>query len=176
MKSLALFLIACVVVLPCAFAQQAPVRGQRNASAGESAKYIGLRHGPSLPAGLQEVGGSLVSDVGDVKEYGMSEVHKGKVKMLWFERLTHRDDSGAAYWEVKDVLVLPKILRKQILVYSLCFLAQKPDGEIAAIADEEFEAEFFTRIRRAWRANRKTEKFEEISVKGIKCRNEGYGV
>jgi len=96
--------------------------------------------------------------------------------MLWFEYFTHRDQTGTPYSEVKDVLVLPNISRNQVLVYALCFSGQKPDSEIVAIADYQRYAQFFTRVRRAWRANRSLERFEEMSPGGVKCTNEGYGV
>ena len=118
----------------------------------------------------------MVSGLNESKEYALSEVQKGRERMLWFEYLTHRDQGNAPYWEVKDVLVLPGIRRNQVLVFSLCFSGQKPDSEIVAIADYQPEAEFFTRVRRAWRANRSVERFEEISPRGVKCTNEGYGV
>ncbi len=177
MKFSILFFIVCVgVLLPCAFAQQAPLPNSQNASAVESAKYIGLRYSSSLPNGLENVGGSLVSDVNDAKAYSISQIHRGKVKMLWFE-LSNRNDSATPYSEVKDMLVLPEIRKNQILVsYSVCLLGNNLDREIVAIAYYQPDEEYFTRIRRAWRANRQTEKFEEIPTKGIKCENVGYGI
>ena len=151
----------------------APVAAQRST---DTAKYIGVRHGPTLPREVKLIGGGLVSAVGDEKEYAMSEVHRGRTKMIWFDRLTHRDEKGVAYWEVKDVLVLPTIPKRQALVYALCLLNNKPDGEIAAIVDNQPHVQYFTRVRKAWRANRTTEKFEVIPVKGVKCENVGYGV
>ena len=95
--------------------------------------------------------------------------------MLWFDRLTHRDDQGIAYCELKDVLVLPVISKRQVLVYAMCLLNNKPDGEIAAVADQA-GVQYFTRVRKAWRTNRTTEKFEPIPVKGVKCENPGFGL
>jgi hypothetical protein len=175
MKVLLLVLLAGAIIQPSySVAQRTP--DTRNASAVEAAKYVGLRHRSSLPDNLKDEGGALISDINDATEYGIGEIPRGGMRMLWFERLTHRDDSGAAHWEVKDVLVLPRIPRNQILVYSMCFYGEKPDKEIVAIADYRPYVEFFTRVRRAWRANRVTEKFEEIPTKGIKCENAGYGV
>ncbi|HSE16603.1 MAG TPA: hypothetical protein VLB46_06095 [Pyrinomonadaceae bacterium] len=142
----------------------------------DTAQYIGLRYGPTLPRGLKSTGGSLVSAVEDEKEYAMSEIRRGRIRMLWFDRLTHRDDNGIAYWEVKDVLVLPAIPNSQILVYAMCLLNDKPDSEIAAIADHQPTEQYFTRVRKAWRANRTTEKFEPMPVKGIKCENPAAGL
>lgn len=141
----------------------------------EVAKYIGLRHGPSLPDGLTLIGGALVSEVNDDEAYVLNEVHKGRIKMLWFAGLTHRD-GGAPYSEVKDLLVLPPIRKYQVVVYNTCFLHNRPDKEIVAVVAYHAGVQYFTCVYKAWRANRKTEKFEAIPVKGIKCENEGYGV
>ena len=174
--SVLVFIAGVAVLLPGAFAQRAPSRKAQDNPAVDSGKYVGLRHGPSLPRGLKGTGGGLISDASDAVEYAVSEVQKGRVKMLWFDRLTHRDDSGKAHWEVKDVLVLPAIPRKQVLVYALCFSGQNRDKEIIAVADYQPGEEYLTRVRRAWRANRKTEKFEEILTEGIRCENVDYGV
>lgn len=177
MRLSGLFFIACAaVLLPGAYAQRAPSRKAQDKSAAGPGKYIGLRHGPSLPRGLKGTGGGLISDASDAEEHAISEVQKGRVKMLWLDRLTHRDDSGKAHWEVKDVLVLPAIPRKQVLVYALCFSGENRDKEIIAVADYQPGEEYLTRVRRAWRANRKTEKFEEILTEGIRCENVDYGV
>ena len=168
------FLLFCLVVsvtLAPAVAQRAPVKQNTDIT-----KYIGLRHGKALPPGLKWIGGSLVSAVRDEKEYGMAEIHRGTTKMLWFERLTHRDDNGTAYWEVKDVMVLPRLPKKQVFLYAFCLLNDQHDSEIAAVADYDADAQYFTRVHRAWRANRQTEKFEAIPTKGIKCENDGLGL
>ena len=59
----------------------APAAAQRAVSqTTDVAKYIGLRHGPTLPHELKLIGGGLVSAVGDEKEYAMSEVHRGRTR------------------------------------------------------------------------------------------------
>ena len=174
-KFLLPFLLGALIFTPHAGAQRASSSGGQVAAPIDIARYIGLRHNSTVPANLKDVGGALVSEVGDAREYGLSEIHKGRVRMIWFERLTHRDETGRPNWEVKDVLVLPALRKNQVLVYAMCYSGKQPDKEIVAIADYQ-DAEFLTRLHRAWRANRKTEKFEPISPKGIKCTNEGYGV
>lgn len=83
MRTILLFcVLASLTLTPAAAQRTAPVK-QTNAT--DTAKYIGLRHGPSLPPGLKLLGGGLVSAVGDEKEYGMNEVHRGTIKMLWFD-------------------------------------------------------------------------------------------
>ena len=178
MRFLVVSLLAVFILAPSRpAAQRAAPADTRNASAAEAARYVGLRYrGDSMPAGLKWVGGALVSDpYKDAKDYKLTEVHRGRVRMLLFDSLTHRDAAGMPHWEVKDVLVLPRVPRNQLITYSLCWLGGRLDREIAAVV-EYTDTEYFTRVRRAWRANRATEKFEAIPTKGIKCENEGYGV
>lgn len=149
---------------------------QQAASAVEASRYIGLRYEKSLPAGLKWVGAALVSDpYKDARQYSLMEVHRGRVKMLWFKFMTGRDAAGQPRWEVKDVLVLPRLTRTQLLVYSTCFSGDRPDGEIVAVV-EYTDTEFYRRVRRAWRADRAAETFERIPPRGIKCTNEGFGM
>ncbi|QXP53202.1 hypothetical protein [Cellulophaga sp. HaHa_2_1] len=55
-----------------------------------------------------------------------------------------------------------------------CYKDGKQDEEIIAIAEYE-EEKFLTKILKAWRADRKTEKIIEIPVDGIKVENMDYG-
>lgn len=139
-------------------------------------KYTGHRYGSTQPKGVKYIGGSLISELDDQTEYGIAEVHRGRVKALWFERLIRRDEKGIPYWELKDVLVVPPYPKSQLLSYSFCLMNNLPDKEIVAIVDYQPDAEYFTRVRKAWRANRQTGKFEVIPTKGIKCTNEGAGL
>ncbi|MBE9056555.1 hypothetical protein IQ237_11040 [Sphaerospermopsis sp. LEGE 08334] len=49
------------------------------------------------------------------------------------------------------------------------------DHDIIAVAKIQ-DTEYFRQIQKAWRANRKTRKFEAISTKGVICENIGYGL
>lgn len=155
-----------------------PLGGQTRAGAdrlaAERAKYVGLEHRP-LPAGLKDLGGALIGPVAE-PQYGLALIARGRTRMLWLSRLTRRDEAGRPTWEVRDVLFLPAVGRGEVLAYALCFSNGKPDPEIVAIAAYERDREFFTRIRRAWRADRREERFESVPAKGIKCEHEGYGV
>jgi len=133
-------------------------------------KLIGQKHGDQLPLDYKYVGGALLSDpYRDLKQYGVTEVSKGKGRAVWFERLTHHDEAGHAHWEILDVLFLPQLAKGQMLFYSTCTLAGQPEVELVAITDAPPRGRFYGRVRNAWRANRKTEKIEEIPLTGIKC-------
>ncbi len=141
----------------------------------DKSPYIGLRYaGNKLPRGHKWIGGSLLTNpYSDEKQYGVTEVSKGRVKMMWLDRLTHHDAAGNAHWEIKDVLFLPPMRKQQWLFYVNCLLFDKPDPELVVIVDDVIRGGYFGRIRNAWRANRQTEKFQQIPVTGIKCEAQG---
>jgi hypothetical protein len=141
----------------------------------DKSSYLGLRYaGDKLPRGHKWIGGALITNpYSDEKQYGVTEVSKGNVKMMWLDRLTHHDPAGTAHWEIKDVLFLPPIRKNQLLFYVNCSLANEPDAELVVITEAVVRRGYYDLVRHAWRANRKTEKFHPIPVTGIKC--EGMG-
>lgn len=110
----------------------------------------------------------LRSDLGD---YGITWVNDGNYDMLWLEKLICRY-WDRAYFEVIDVLVLPFIRQKDILIISGadsdCYLNEISDGELVVIAEREPTA-IMTNVKKAWRANRSSGVFEVIPVSGIHC-------
>jgi hypothetical protein len=165
-------LLITSVFTPCAV-------GQRASSAQTSAeKYVGMQMGKSLPAGLKSKDHFLISSKSGVDiplDFGIRAVYRARLKMLWFERATQRDAKSVLQWKVLDVLALPPIRRTQILAHSICFIGKEFEPEVFGIFDYQ-DKEYFTRVRRAWRANRLSEKFEEIPAKNIKCGNEAWGL
>lgn len=154
-------------------APEAPSTGSSIAGADSgSVDYVGLRYG-SLPSGLEELGGSLLDFV-DEPEYALVLVAAGSRQMLWLNRFTHRDDEGKAHWDVRAVLQLPALQDDELLSYGgFCQLDGEHDAEVVAIVQAE-DAASFTTVRRAWRANRSLERFEEMPTSGVACVNEGY--
>lgn len=59
-----------------------------------------------------------------------------------------------------------------------CYVKKNADTEIIAlIKNTDNDKEFYTKIKKAWRANRKTGKFEKVNRRKItKCNNESYGI
>lgn len=58
-----------------------------------------------------------------------------------------------------------------------CNTIKSADAEIIALVKEtDKNAEFYTKTKKAWRANRKIGKFEKIAKRKVKkCSNENYG-
>ena len=177
-----------------------PVHAQKNTNQVNSNKdnnrsYIGLRYlGPRVPytlpayldhpKGIQYFGGWVVDDPGypslrlgsRATVYGISWVKKGNQEMLWFYMVVNRDRTGNRIQRlVIDVLTLPKINKPYTMVGGECLRNGVSDLDIIAVA-KDTNSEYFRQIQKAWRANRKTRKFEAISTKGVICENTGYGL
>lgn len=99
--------------------------------------------------------------------------------MLWLQKLMRYDETGKAYWEVVDVLILPRMKKNGEIIDGLngCKIRGRFDSEIVAIAkSEEGSEKYLTKIRFAWRANLRPQRFQRIPTKGIMCSNPIYGV
>ncbi|MDR6968841.1 hypothetical protein J2X31_002867 [Flavobacterium arsenatis] len=59
-----------------------------------------------------------------------------------------------------------------------CYSKNGADSELIAIVESSnSHNEFYTKILKAWRANRESEKFEKVKPEKIKkCNNESYGI
>jgi hypothetical protein len=136
--------------------------------------YMGLRYeGKNLPRGLKDLGGWIVGDPYASRVYGISHVKKGNQQILWLEIVTI-DKNRRNNHQVIDVLNLPK-LNKSEQINSFCMLKGVRDPEIIVIAKYQ-DTEYFRNIKKAWRANRTSGKFEQISTQNIACENLGWGV
>jgi hypothetical protein len=112
---------------------------------------------------------SINSDYAHVVGYANSET---KIYYL-FEQLSPEKI-------ILDILEIDKaILNNEMsLVDGFCTnKSGKGDSEIIAIVQKPMqEVEAYSNIKRAWRANRDTGKFEEVAIKEVGvCYNEGYG-
>ena len=58
--------------------------------------------------------------------------------------------------------------------YQLCRKDTVDDSEIIALVELE-QKQYFNRVKKAWRADRKQRKIIPIDIKNIDCFNEGYG-
>ncbi|KAM3112798.1 hypothetical protein [Phormidesmis sp. 146-33] len=137
--------------------------------------FIGLRY-RNLPKGLTDLGGWVVGD-GTTSRIAVAQVAQGSQQMLWLEKLQDYDSNGRPMYHVIDVLNLPTIKQTERLTAGSrgCTQNGKRDPELAVIV-KETNTEKWTQISRAWRANRRTGKFEKISTKGIVCENFAWGV
>jgi hypothetical protein len=107
-----------------------------------------------------------------------SAAKKLHITSQWFEIIVARDSKGTPTFQVIDVLKLPKLSKSDTRAGgagSPCLLKGVRDLEIVAIAQYQ-DAEYWRQIKKAWRSNRNSGKFEEISPRNIACENPGWGV
>jgi len=81
----------------------------------------------------------------------------------------------------KIIIDIVEINKKELQGNKLteyCHTNKGADNEIIAIIkDTDNGNEFYTKIKKAWRANRKIGKFEKIAKRKVKkCSNENYGI
>lgn len=79
---------------------------------------------------------------------------------------------------VLDILEIKREdLKGDFKLTEYCETSKGADIEIIALVKDNNYAEYFTEIKKAWRANRKTGKFEMIKKKKVKrCGNESFGI
>jgi hypothetical protein len=125
--------------------------------------------------GYSELGGWTIGSPYDEKPlYSISYTCKNNVcDRFYLSRFLYHDESGCAYHAAISHVVIPPLKKDQ--TYALgCTQNGVSDPEIVTYV-KATDQEFYTEIIHAWRANRRLEKFEKISTKGIKCSNEGFG-
>ena len=134
-----------------------------------------------LPQEVENLGGAIIGGVSFGSDgrpaadtlMAIKHVRHGPREMLWLERLLS-ESASEPRTTVLAVLELPVLASGEAVLYALCRVNGRPDPEIVAVGLERDE-EYFRTIRRAWRASRRSERFEETSSQGIDCENEGYG-
>ncbi len=130
-------------------------------------KHKGIKYGETLPNGVKDLGGGLLSN----ENYGVSRFTKGKKYMLWLEKITGRDNQGVPSWEVKDVLSFDGLKKNQEFMFSFsssCLQNGRENFDMIVLTELLSRNKTY-KVLKAWKANTKKEKFEKLSTKGIKC-------
>ncbi len=143
-----------------------------NFAVAQQKTYIGYKHkgvvfGATLPNGVRDSGGGLLSD----DNYGVTRFTKNGNYMLWLEKIVSRNKNGVPDWQVKDVLTFGKLKKNQEFLFSYsanCVQNKKENLDLIVRAELAPKTKIY-KIINAWQANLKREKFEKISIKGIKC-------
>ena len=126
---------------------------------------------PPYPEKWRDQGGACIASC----DYSIGVLEKSNRLFLYFGKSAPRTDPKKARWLVTDQMPYPKTPPGFQVVYGLCERDGKPDDTIIAIV-KTTDAEWYTTVRSAYRANFNTGRFEKISTKGVRCQNEGWGV
>jgi len=127
-----------------------------------------------LKSGFTDMGGCLIGGVKS-PQFGFERFSRNRETVIQFQIEDQRDSRKILSWKCLDSIKV-KLASKDVVVFGdgCCFIDGRMDPEIVCIAIDGSSE--YLRVRRAWRANRKTQRFEPIPTKGVKCINEGYGV
>jgi len=144
-------------------------------AAGQKRDFIGYEHkgvvyGETLPNGLKDQGGGLLSD----ENYGVTRFAKGRKHYLLLEKITRRDRKGVPNWIVKDALEFGRLGKNQEFLFSYsspCTIRGEEAIDTVVLADFNRKTRKY-RVISAWKANLEKERFEKISIRGIDCGRE----
>lgn len=148
---------------------------QKSIPVEESEKYIGAIF-PPYPDSIKVSGGVLVDQPSNDLKFALETVTDGNQMLLWFAKEAFPGKKGVTKWEVIDVMKYPTTAAGESIVMQFCRKWDLVDHELIAIVRYDKDVEVFKNVKRAWRANRNSEEFEEISTKGIECVNESHGL
>lgn len=104
--------------------------------------------------------------------FGIAFSHSETQTLLLFFKI---EDSKKI---IIDILEIDKKELQGNKLTEYCYSRKGVESEIIAIVeDTNNDDEFYTKIKKVWRANRKKGKFEKVyQRKIIKCSNESYGI
>lgn len=123
---------------------------------------------------FKEYGGTYIN-INDSSAFTLNHYKSGVNNVIAFEKIVDKSQRRVKY-TLLDILEISDLKQNQYLGYGICRLNEIPDQEIIAIYESaDMDVEFYTHILKAWRANSKTRKIEEISINNLDCMNEGYG-
>ena len=150
-------------------------------------EYIGVDYlggsTSTLPGNLRFRGGWLVyaNTPEEQFNHGVSVVLRDNDALIFFEEIIERRGSNIT-WRIMDAIsvsgngLIDFDPQGELNLAHHCHInGNQIDMAIFAIIKLE-DAEYYTDVRQAWRANRGTGKIEEISSQGIACENPGWGV
>ena len=122
-----------------------------------------------------DFGGALISD-----DYGVHVLQndKKRITYLLFDELSARNNSGMPLWKLLDTLQLQGT-ELNIGWTGNVMLNGRIDNELIVLLPDDIDwidTEIFDMVKQAWRFDRIRKKIIEIPVKGIRCKNDMYGI
>ncbi|HEY0056684.1 MAG TPA: hypothetical protein VGB63_15120 [Pedobacter sp.] len=105
-------------------------------------------------------------------EFNISQIRRDKTNIILFEKGIIKGDKVS--FELLDTIVVEDLNENMYIAYQLCRTDTIDDSEIIALVELE-KKPYFKKIKKAWRADRKTRTIITIDTKNIDCFNEGYG-
>ena len=127
--------------------------------------YLGKLYKP-VPGAPEFVSGWVIG----FSEYLISEWRLEGCHLVFFERVVERNSIGEATFRILDVLALPSLGKGEALLGMTCLFGGEEALEIIAIGEPSLgEPQEIRDLRLTWRANRSTERFEQVDGAGVTC-------
>lgn len=105
-------------------------------------------------------------------DFSLTQIRKNDLNILIFNKVYPGPKST---YEILDTLQIQNLSKNEYISFQLCRKDTINDSEIIAIVIND-DSEYYNKIIKSWRANRKTGKICAIDIIGIDCLNEGYGL
>jgi hypothetical protein len=144
---------------------------------------------PPYPNGLQDVGGSCLSDSDDPehvcdfsiglladagKDPGTDSNVEPVLRYVVAGRMAGRE-GPLALWKITDVQAYPKTDKGFFWQAGSCRVDKVGDAKVIAVVRQGAEQEYLTDVAWARRLDLKSGKFSVIDPARVDCINEGYG-
>ncbi len=128
---------------------------------------------------FEQNSGTVINYENSKWEYAFVEMQKQNNRIIILEKIIETGEPKKKY-QILDTVHVNNITEKEFISIGICQNNEKVDSRIFAIierTENDFDLEYYSKIKRAWKANlddKKIEKMPEIS--SITCMNEGYGI
>lgn len=140
---------------------------------------------PPYPEGLQDVGGSCLSDsadpehvcdfsIGLLADAGTDSNAEPVLRYVVAGRMAGRE-GPLALWKITDMQPYPKVGKGFFWQAGSCRVDKVDDAKVIAVVRQDTEQEYLTDVAWARRLDLKSGKFSVVGAARVDCVNEGYG-
>lgn len=140
---------------------------------------------PPYPEGLQDVGGSCLSDsadpdhvcdfsIGLLADAGTDSNAEPVLRYVVAGRMAGRE-GPLALWKITDMQPYPKVGKGFFWQAGSCRVDKVDDAKLIAVVRQGAEQEYLTDVAWARRLDLKSGKFSVVDPVRVDCVNEGYG-
>ena len=123
--------------------------------------------------------GTVINYENSKWEYAFVEMQNENNRIVILEKIIETGEPKKKY-QILDTIHINNITEKEFVSIGICQNNEKADSRIFAIierTEDDFDLEYYSKIKKAWKANLNNKKIEKISeITEITCMNEGYGL
>ena len=123
--------------------------------------------------------GTVINYENSKWEYAFVEMQNQNNRIIILEKIIETGEPKKKY-QILDTIHINNVKENEFTSIGICQNNEKVDSRILAIierTENDFDLEYYSKIKRAWKANLETKKIEKITeINEITCMNEGYGI